>query len=132
MQLFQQYKICSVKHKLTPNFTATDFVVTGAIPMFMPNYEMFILQSNIVDEDEMALKDMQDQQIEAWLASKNTKGHRILPSRTQTFNCTRPKVVKFGTAMFKKQETCFSTMHMGRLEWYSTSQVHDHAHGGIE
>ena len=135
MQLFQQYKITSVKHTLTPNFSHGQPSTTTSssnVSSNMPNYEMFIMKSNVVDEDEMKIYTMQNEQIDAWLSSKNTKSRRILPSKTQRFMCTNPKVVKFGTAMFKKQETGFSTMHMGAPEWYSTDPKHDHAHGGID
>lgn len=120
--LFSQYKIGSMNTTITPNFDINrlrDFDHAS----LAPNMEMFILKSTIVDEGQLKLEDMKAQQLDAFLASKNTKGKRILPSSPQYFKCTSPKVCKYGSLVFKQQEHGVSTQYMGSPEWYSTSSV---------
>lgn len=117
--LFSQYKITALNTTITPNFNSGNTFNSKGIEI--PNMEMFILKSTIVDEGQLKLEDMKSQQLDAFLASKNTKGKRILPASAQYFKCNNPKVCKYGSLVFKQQEHGVSTQYMGSPEWYSTS-----------
>jgi len=128
--LFQQYKITSVKHTLTPNFQAPAPMAANGSNIHnaaqIPTYEMFVLRSDVIDEDKNDLKDLKDSQIEAYLQCKLNKSRKILPRKTLSFMNTRPKVVKWDTAGFKRSDTHFSTASMESPSWYCLDPTNVH------
>jgi len=124
-QLFSQYKITSIHHTLTPNYSTNQFYMetTGHQDRNIPNYEMWILPGNWVagsEEDNASLHTKSQLEIDAWLNSTNRKSRRILPSTTQTFKCNSPSVVKYDAITSHKHAGYAATTKMGPPEFYNT------------
>ncbi len=95
--LFSEYKINSICHKLTPyyksNIVATRAQGTGAdnYGIAIPNYEIFTVPvtSSARQNDFTA---MTGAEIESYLNQSQRKGRRLMPSGIQTYWETNPRV----------------------------------------
>ena len=130
--LFTQYKITSVDTTLTPNFrgnavtpvtAVTNYNSTSSSTMAystsIPNYEVFLIPAWQMARYRIDLHQMTGPELDAFLNVTKAKARRFLPSKRQTFKCSAPKVMNYGTAV-SKEESVHPINQMQAPQWYRT------------
>lgn len=94
--LFSEYKINSICHKLTPfykNNLASDLSSSSgaAYGVALPNYEIFVIPTTS-SAQQVAFSGMSGSEIDKWLMQTQRKSKRVMPSGIQTYWTTKPMV----------------------------------------
>jgi len=121
-EVFNQYKITSVTHRMVPYFSTNLIPYDG--PMgdqnSLVNYEMFIIPA-AWNQRKHVFNTMTGPEIDDWLDSAQRKKQRLVPSKTITFTSMNPKIVAYKGPIDKDHGPSGTTM--ANPSWYSTDNA---------
>lgn len=123
--LFSEYKITSICHKLTPYYKenmpfARGTTASGDFQQAIPNYEVFTIPTTSSAQQQLFV-DMNGTVIEDWLLQTQRKSKRIMPSGQQTYWTTTPMVSGYKGPIDKDGGTALQIME--RPSWLATTSV---------
>lgn len=121
--LFSQYRIYSIHHRLVPYYSQNMPLVTNGstgahITEPIPNYEVFI----VPDMHNMRMHEfaaMTGAQIDEFLNCAQRKARRLMPNVTLNFHTNTPKVVEYNGPKDKEGGNAGTTMTTP--SWFSTN-----------
>jgi hypothetical protein len=118
-ELFNQYKITSVTHRMVPYFSTNLGPYDG--PMgdqnSLVNYEMFTIPASF-NQRKHTFSAMTGPEIDKWLDCAQRKRMSLIPSKTLTFTSYNPKIVAYKGPVDKDHGPSGTTMESP--SWYST------------
>ncbi|AXQ66029.1 MAG: capsid protein [Cressdnaviricota sp.] len=120
--LFSQYKIYSIHHRMIPYYSQNMPLVTNGatgnhVTEPIPNYEIFIIpdRHNMKRHEFAALTGTQ---IDEFLNCSQRKATRLMPSKTIKFSTQRPKVADYSGPHDKEGGN--ANLTMASPQWYRT------------
>lgn len=120
--VFSQYKITSITHRMVPYYSRNMPLVTNGssgahITEPIPNYEVFIIPDrNNMKRHEFAADTYAE--IQEFLNCSQRKARKLMPATTCTFTTKNPKVVGYKGPADKEGGNAVTTME--RADWYRT------------
>ena len=133
--LFNQFQLCSITHKLTPNFrnnigqfatynTANALLYTQAVP----NYQVFFIPENYtIDKPDLAT--LNHTEIDQFLNKSQRKSVALIPSKTWKITNSRPSVL--GDVIGQEKGAGFVASDMERAG-YLDMDLQDTIHYGFQ
>ncbi|AXQ66116.1 MAG: capsid protein [Cressdnaviricota sp.] len=120
--VFSQYKIYSITHRMVPYYSKNMPLVTNGatgnhITEPIPNYEVFIIPDrNNMKRHEFAA--LTGDEITEFLNCSQRKARKLMPAVTCSFSTKNPKVVGYNSAVDKDGGAAATTMEAP--SWYRT------------